>query len=452
MGEAAKRLKISRLGDWDKVGFYLPEYKGAKTESMPRLYSKSYSMVGKTWTLSGGVSLAPKELFEKAQVISTSLDKPIRRSNLDYGSGGLNRNSLRTLEGVEYNLKAINPEHLSVSAIAREGTKLRNRTGELANLKFERIMVRDPKSLLIEARVADGNIGDLNITKTVNGFKIGWRGRDLEEGYAIARRLSKSPDPAIVLMSDPSVLANLELPGDGGFLVKLEGSDRWLKMTPEQKPSAEIAKGYQARVADPEGTKIWQSAWLDNEAIVHQLQSVESITLETDPGIGQIRMKIAPIRGPPAGSQSLEITGSNITIRGQFDLKDGRIFVSWKELPESIRKDPSVLQKSILDSDIERIRHTSPREGQTIQYKIPETRFADNEGFIRRPFREIAKDLQKNPQEFKTRIDQDLAERLKQSNKYFAQENFGKAIQCLQDAIDFYGLSRNCPYPKDLRR
>src|SRR6185503_12027513 len=94
------------------------------------------------------------------------------------------------------------------------------------------------------------DVGQLEIRRVQNGFSIGWQSREMDLASALGRRLSTSDNPAALLAQHPDVRAALQLPDDGGYLVHLDGSDRWLKVVPERKSTADIGAEFHARFAD----------------------------------------------------------------------------------------------------------------------------------------------------------------------------------------------------------
>jgi hypothetical protein len=87
---------------------------------------------------------------------------------------------------------------------------------------------------------------------------------------------------------------------NGELLVKLNNCAKWLRVMPEGKPSAEIAPGFQSRVADTSpGAKNLNLAWVDEPAVTQELGT--NSPLANKP-VGQPDQRLgidANARGPP---------------------------------------------------------------------------------------------------------------------------------------------------------
>ena len=369
------------------------------------------------------------------------MGKLSRRSNLNYKEAGLNPSRLDTLGGCQYNIKTLAAGRFSVAAHAKAGTKLRSSIGELANLEVERTIVPSTGGLSIQTKAGNINLGNFNITRKVNGFSTGWRGRDIDAGEILARGLSKDPAPDLMLLRNPDVQTFFKLPGDSHYLVKLQNSDRWLKIAPEEKPSVALPEGWQSRVADPErGFRNLQLAWIDAAKLPGELGGEGCLVLEQLPRSGETIMKLDRVRGPPrSGTKPLEIEGADIKITAQIDPEKGSIFLPIKELPEAIRKDPSELTKLIREADLTRIRVISQSESPSVSYRIPENQIAYSDSYFLKPSRELARDLIHNPKLFKLRFNQHLADGLKATDAHLAQNEPVKAIHALNDLIGVHG-------------
>ncbi len=436
----ARQQSDLKFTDWDKIEFYEKGYKNTKTETIPILFSISYLQAGIEWTLSGGVSLAPKQLFRERPIISEQIGKLSRRSNLNYKEAGLSPSKLGTLEGCEYKIKTQPAGGFAVGAHAKTGTKLRSRIGQLDNLEFERTVFRNPGGLGIQTKAGGRSLGDLNITGKANGFSVGWRGRDIDTGEMLARDLSRSSNPDLTLRGNPDIETFLKLPGDTHYLVKLRGSDRWLKIASDE-PSGPLAKGWQSRVADPErGFRNLQLAWIDDAKMPGELGGEGYLVFEhLPPGSGPI-MNLERVRGPPrSGTKPLVIESADIKITAQIDPEQGSIFLPIKELPEAIRKDPGELTKLVSEADLTQIRVISQSGSPSIHYKIAEQQIAYSDSYFHKSSRELGRDLVHNPKLFKLRFNKHLADGLKVTDAHLAQNEPVKAIHELNDLIRVHG-------------
>jgi hypothetical protein len=263
-----------RYAAWDKIGFFKRGNDPTATESLPRLRSETYRLHGQERWLMGGVSLAREETFAKRVALSgdSQVVQVARRSNLNYAPGESTGSALKTLEGTTYQFRNASPKQSFATATAKDGSKLRGSYGEVANLPVERIVTHETTGLKIGASLGDSQLGELTVANSRNGFRAGWASRDVDTGSALARRLSMSPDPEKVLALDQSVEEAIRL-SDAGYLIKLEGSERWMKLVPERGPTANLEPGYAARVGEFDAkAKNYNLAWVKAEDISTSLR------------------------------------------------------------------------------------------------------------------------------------------------------------------------------------
>ncbi len=280
--EWASRASELRFRDWDKVRFFERGHLGTETEAMPILasyYHKSFADEKQAhWVLSGGVSLGSKGLFETRASLSRELPSVMRRSGLDYKTVS-GSNELVTLRGTRYKFttpkstldaasRGVGRDMARIDISAKEGLKYRARFGEMDRGRFERVVETTGNNLRIEERAAAGEIGHLNVSRSRNGFRVGWRSREIDDGYTVARRLSASEDFAAQLKNDDLVEAALADQEGGAYYVKTYGGRKWMKIAPEGKPLPDLGSGWNARVADlsPEARPV-NIAWLEEGEI-----------------------------------------------------------------------------------------------------------------------------------------------------------------------------------------
>ena len=307
--EWVREHKELKFKHWANVGFFPRNHKGAKTEAMPILYSRPYPAMGAERILSGGVSLAPKQLLKERHALSSQTSAVLRRSSIDYKnmvSGG----ELRALSGARYQLSAAG-QRADLTAKAKTGAKMRTRTGELASGNFQRAMFRDHSGFNVEASAGGQPIGNLKIVRTRNGFDIGWRGRQLDSGHSLAQRVSRSRNLEQALLADGEVDVMVRLAGKERFAVKLRESESWLLLSPEEAPSVSIAKGVDARVSDPQtGVRNIELASVKDPAALLSGAKPEGFLVADagSPG-GKLVLRLEA-RGPPPGSQKVVHEGN----------------------------------------------------------------------------------------------------------------------------------------------
>ena len=256
-----RRNRQLRFQRWETVNFFPKGKFGVTTESLPRLQSPLYELFGEGQSLSGGVSLAGRATFAERPLLSTRVAEGLRRANVRYtdtvGKG------FKTLDGVEYSFaRASNRYDVAIRPGA--GMRLRGRVGELANQPISRTLEVRAGSFEYRALAGDTQIGSLGISRTANGFRVGWASRDLDAGYSLGRRLSASGNLGEALGHDAQVAVSTRL-SDGTFVARVRGSDRWVRFAEEQRASSKIDGEWQARAASYEkGAKSVKMQWVDD--------------------------------------------------------------------------------------------------------------------------------------------------------------------------------------------
>ena len=226
-----------RFSDWDRVSFFPKGHLGTTTEAMPILVSYGFNHFADedpedlAWHMEGGVSLASKEVLKMRPLLRTELPALMRRSGLDYSNVTAEGRRLVTFRGTVYEfskasatalrsgIQGIGREVARLEVAAKDGLKFRARFGEMTEGRYARVIERAGSNTRIEARAAVGEIGHLNIAPSRNGFRVGWRAREVDDGYAIARRLSSSRDLAAALKNDPLVEAAIAEETTGSYYV-----------------------------------------------------------------------------------------------------------------------------------------------------------------------------------------------------------------------------------------
>ncbi|HEV2842599.1 MAG TPA: hypothetical protein VGW39_14850 [Chthoniobacterales bacterium] len=263
--EWAKKSTDLKFLSWDKIGFFDRGYKGSATEAMPILVSKEFVMVGEKGIryISGGVSLASKDVFQSRVPLVGELKPSLLRSGLDYSKATSTTDEFITLRGTRYvferSVESASRQTLpggrtvaTLKAIGnKERSKFRGRYGELATGEFQRTITRDGPALRIETRASAGEIGIFQSVPlpSKNGLRLGWHSRSIDNGFSLARRLSSTGDDlASVLKTDATVESAAQLGED--FFVKQVGSGQWMKITEQKIASPEVPEGWQSQIAD----------------------------------------------------------------------------------------------------------------------------------------------------------------------------------------------------------
>ncbi|MBX9252960.1 hypothetical protein H1Q63_03140 [Desmonostoc muscorum CCALA 125] len=250
-----KQLKFRK---WDKITFLSEgyNYKGRKTEKLKFLESENIDKkYGKPYpSLYGGVSLAGEKNFEGR--ISLPKDSKIGnlgRSNIDYKSVKFQRGKLefKTLDGTKYRVRPLSKTVSETIVEPKPEAKLRSPNAELTNQPFSSKVTQIPDGLKLENAIGDTEFGNLNISKTANGFKVGFESRDIDAGYSLASRLSVgtsrlNPKKVSVLDAlremDDVVFVRYSPSQPNDYFVQLSKSNnKWLKFS--EQPLADGSGG-----------------------------------------------------------------------------------------------------------------------------------------------------------------------------------------------------------------
>jgi hypothetical protein len=257
---------------WENVPFFGRGYLGISTESMPLLRSSKFTRVGEGQGpeqqfhyLIGGVSLGSKELFEIRAPLSSEVPAFMRRSELDYAKSlTKDVDELVTVRGTKYRFtqdvdespKRFHGQEGREAAVVKvfgsDGAKYRSRIGEIAPGDLERSIVRQGDAMRVSARSTHGDIGALQIEKSKNGFRLGWRAREMDDGFTLCQRLSRSEDLAGAIRNEPQIEFAVQDRHTSEYFIKMPATKRWMKLAPEGAPRQDLAKGWAARVAAPE--------------------------------------------------------------------------------------------------------------------------------------------------------------------------------------------------------
>ncbi len=412
-----------RFTHFDTIAFYSRNYADIATEAMPILYSPNYENGEERGTISGGVSLANKQLFQARSALPNQINQLIRRSNVEYGIlDDLADDVLRTFDDVTYSFARRNPSVASVTAKAADTAKLRGLHSEIVSgTSFERTILRGSTSTNIQTRVGNANLGNLNIRKSGNGFSIGWQSRDMDLGQVLGRRMSASKTPTTLLSEDPNVVAFLHLAEDNQFLVKFKGAQTWVKYAPETNPSATIANGWQSRVAEyGDDITNYNIAWIDDAAVSSELQA-EYVVMESVEGVSKRTVAGTPIRGPPTGSQLRTVTVNGQSVQVHVD-PNGRIYTRWPDLPEVVRQNPRQLFDAL---------NGAPLRDPRLPTMLDD--LADGR------FRQFGQQITDDPQQYKRLFAQYLDDELRAADDLLAQGDVDGVLQRLNQLTTQFG-------------
>jgi hypothetical protein len=439
-----------RFEQWEKVGFYPNGHKGSKTESLPILFSRPFASYGstlKTWTISGGVSGGSPSEIKLRPSVPRDLPQPVRLSarGLDLGQP-YSRDSLATLRGTRHTFSLDGTASRMVAKPADAVGSLRSPYAQLRSVELERTVSRTGSDLRVQtvAKTETGptGLGELRIEPRGNGFRVGYRSRDIDLGQSLARDLSRSDKPPLQMLAGDSRVECVIQRDGGVLLVKLNQSDRWLRLQHDPQPAPEIGADWTARVADTSvGARNYNLAWVEPGQLPRELGSGEYLRIELRPLVDQRSGIPVLARGPPDGQlpadlRPVEIASAAGKFTGRIDPAAESVLIRVEDLPTAFRNrpqdltslfrrtDPAVLRKQLAVPDgAVRITDWLPG-GESRQALVAALERGDKAAASRL--------LAANPVEAHRMLQADLTQRLPTIDGYLRQ---GRHVECL-DLLD----------------
>lgn len=431
--EWARKNNGLKFTDWDKVGFYERGHQGSATEALPLLKSGGYKEFGVEMVLTGGVSLADKALFESRVALSeeTSVAQLMRRSNLDYGASKAAGEAV-SFEGTAYKFQSLAPERAVTTAAVKDSVKLRGAYGEVANLKFERVVAQEAGELHVSTRIGEIDLGSLEIARTGNGFKVGWLGRDMDLGHSLALRVSEAAEPGRVLATDARVESLISLGEKQGYMVKLRGSERWLKLSPEGQAASDVAR-WQSRVGNfSDAAQNYNMTWLKPEDVQFAFASEKVVSVAPAQGAAGRYILKAEASIPRAATHEVELQSGSAVLKGRFNPATGETHFNYGELPEAVRRDPLRLQRLVEEARI------TPERARYVVSDL-----ADDTSIINRfrggDVRNLLDEAANSPAEFQIQLAREFAHSVEQSDRLISVGRYDDAVRRLDELIDMYG-------------
>jgi hypothetical protein len=430
-----------RFKKWDQITFKPDGYLGTTTETLPILDGRPFLRNGHEFVVSGGVSLAPKEIFRSRATIAQSIDRTMLRSNIDYGAEGVGARVLKTFDSTVYRFETANanaPGRLSVVSQAKPEAKLRAPTAEIANDNIVRVTLPEQGAMRLETKLASAPIGDLDIASAGNGFKVGWRSRELDYAQGLARRVSRAESPLDVLARDAQVESVIGLTGKTDYLVKLRGSDRLIHLAEEAAPSRDLATGWQMRVADLQAAKRdMQVLVLDYAQAKPLLGGHQHLVLDSVGGDFKAVAHLAD-GAPPQGTKLLDVRIGDRSYKAWVDSSGG---VHVEPGAQQTAMDVAAAIRNIGRADLDAIRAAAktagPGEVRVADASVVRTRIADAAG-AGNP-RELASDIVADPAAARKAIEAQLQAELGIDARIMADGGAADSIAHLDGLVNAYG-------------
>ena len=380
--------------------------------------------------MAGGVSLAPRQLFEKRAALDTTLDRTLRRSVLDYAHRG--GDELTTLSGSSYKFGSTARAPGPLLATPREGVRLRSRNGELRWGASERSVTHQPGRVTMDTRVRGNSLGELTIDRQAQGFRIAWRAREVDAGQALARRASRTPDTVEALRADPEVQALLPLQ-DGQVAVRMRGQQRWFKLSEERSPSADMPQGIDARVADAGSRRVMHLEWIDDpRTLVQGVADDALLVVERGGPRSPVRLRFVPAGDVAAPGAAVTIEHAGVSIAGTRSADQASMRLRWSDLARQMPDDPLALAQRIGRADTAGGAARVKLDGESSEAPLLQG--------LRRGDRALAaRAIAKDPAAAARQLQDALAEGVATSDALAQQGRALRAGQVLDDLIALHG-------------
>jgi hypothetical protein len=413
-----------RFRGWNQLNFDKQADARAENESLDIVKSKIFPAFGEKLRWEGGVSLADRAAIREAEAATEGLldvAPAARRAGIDSVHSDLAAGRLRTLEATEFNFKNYSEEAVSTLARAKPSAKLTDAFGELENVGFDRTIRSTSEGFLMRTRAEGeevlGDLGDLRITRNPDGFQVRWQSREIDRGLSLGRKLSQSSSPSDLLSAEPEVEASISIDGGKSYLVKMQGTDRWIKLAPAESDSMAIGKGFQARVSGiGDNARPIEVGWLEGDGVTNELRS-------------NGYLKIAPVknesdgvvmeccgRAPPPDAKEFYVEREELKVIAYRDSAD-QIYIRTDDIPAQFRSDPIRIAERRLSADDLRVARD----------------------FEAGHYRELADELASDPATFQGRLDRILDEGIARNNRLIAHQQFEEALEQTQQLIEING-------------
>lgn len=413
-----------RFRGWDKLHFDKQADSRGENESLDIVTSKLFPAFGEKFRWQGGVSLADRAAVAEAEAATEGLAEvapAARRAGMDAARSDLIAGRLRTLDATEFNFKNFSDEAVSTLARAKPSAKLTDAFGELENVGFDRTIRSTSEGFLMRTQAEGqqllGDLGDLRITESTEGFQVRWQSRDIDLGLSLGRKLSQSSTPMELLSSEPEVEASISLDSGKAFLVKVRGADRWIKLAPAESDAMTIGKGFQARVSGIGGdARPIEVGWLTGDDVNLELNSNGYLKIApSGDGSDGVAMECCG-QTPPPGAKELYVERDEFKVAAVRDNAD-QIYIRTEDIPAKFRSDPAQLAARRLSVDDLRVAHDL-EAGQ---------------------YRELADELAHDPSVFQNRLDRILSDEIEHNNRLIAHRQIEEALEHTRQLIETHG-------------
>lgn len=438
---ASNKKTELKFDQWTDVNFYPRNYKGSKTEAMPILYSYPFSLFEYESVMSGGVSLAGKNVFKNIKPVLPSMNRLARRANLKHVSS--NGKILQTLEGASYKFNSITRNQIQILATPPKKAVLRGTSSQLTHSNFKSVISFDTPNLFrVHTHVGNSNLGTFGIGKTESGFKLAWKKGDIDAGQSLGKMVSKSQSPYQALAKNPDIESFIKLGGDNNYLVKEANSGKLLFLSPESSPSVKVQKGWTSRVSDVyQGKRNINLKWVENKAVLDELGNEGAIVIDSVSNSKTIMRNITN-QNFTDNAVKVELLNGNMAIKTYVNPKTGKIYFPKSELPAELKADPFLIKNILTKNDVKQISTLAAKQNN-FTYTIPKTRYPDTYTFAKhvenKEFKVLAKELSDSPSGFIGKKNQFLNEKTNHIDRLMENGRNHKACYELENVINNYG-------------
>lgn len=440
---ASDKKSDLKFTQWADVDFYPRNHKGSKTEAMPILYSYPFKSFGRESVMSGGVSLAGKNVFKNIKPVTPSMNRLVRRANLTHASS--NGKTLKTIEGISYRFNTNARNQTQILAVPPKEAVLRGTSNQLIHSNFKSVISFNTQNAFrANTHIGDSNLGTFGISKTETGFKIAWKKGDIDAGQAIGQIVSKSQAPYQTLVKNPNVESFIKLGGNNNYLVKEINSNKLLHISPESSPSVKIQPGWTSRVNDVyQGKRNINLKWVEKKAVIDELGNEGAIAIESVSNSKTIMRNITN-QNFTKNTVKVELLNGNMSIKSYVNLKTGKIYLPKNELPGMLKADPFLIKKILKQNDVKQISALAAKK-KNLTYRFPVTKYADTQVFAKhvenKNYQTLAKELSDSPADFISKRNQLLNEKISHIDRLMESGSNQKAYYELKNMISNYGAS-----------
>ena len=233
-----------KFRQWDKIQFHPKGYKNTETESLPILYSPSYSQFGyPEWRSYGGVSLAKKADLQNLKPISQIFPNKNTIPNVKRSVGN---NTFEKTNGTFSKLlkrQVINEVPINA--------KLRNVTDELAHKPFVKHFINVPGQATFISKNMDVVTGKLKVSSVKNGFRIAFETQIGDKARQLAREISEiiNPNNINAILKKREDVENYIILENNRYLLYFKNSNKWLLFETLDLPELKLDQFWDFRTA-----------------------------------------------------------------------------------------------------------------------------------------------------------------------------------------------------------